>query len=459
MSANLLREAALARAREGACLLPVWWTDGSGTCACPKGSSCSSPGKHPLTLNGLDDASNDPPTITRWWTRRPKANIGERTDNLPRIDVDLLDVAEELARDTALPLDAPVVRTPRGGLHIGLATETPVESRTLYLGDGRKLGELKAARAYVLVRPSTIGDKTYQRLSPEAVPPLKVDDPVEWLRKLLPAFGFALAPDRPGSHRDYEALAGVVHEGEGRHIALTSYAGRIWLDGMAPEALVGALRAVNEAQCSPPLPDDELAGIARHFVEGREQTPVRRPASAHIAVREATACLPSTMGREEVLAVLSKWLCLPDLEAVDVLMATAIAIYLPGDPLWLYYVGPPGGTKTESLRALKGPRVVSLSSLTPQTLISGYKGDPEKVDLLPKLDGKLLVIKDFTSILSKKPEDAAAIFADLREAYDGYLEKSFGSGVGTKAYSASPCPCYPTGASSSRSSPTSGPLR
>jgi hypothetical protein len=75
--------------------------------------------------------------------------------------------------------------------------------------------------------------------------------------------------------------------------------------------------------------------------------------------------------------------------------------------------------------------------MTPQTLISGLKGHGYDIDLLPKLDGKLLIIKDFTSILSKKPEDQAAIFADLREAYDGYLEKSFGSGVGIKGYKAS----------------------
>ncbi len=78
--------------------------------------------------------------------------------------------------------------------------------------------------------------------------------------------------------------------------------------------------------------------------------------------------------------------------------------------------------------------MVTISTLTPNTLISGLKGDGERIDLLPKLDGKLLVIKDFTSILSKKTDDATAIFADLREAYDGYLEKSFGSGVGIKSY-------------------------
>jgi putative DNA primase/helicase len=269
--ANLLLDAALARVQRGDLVLPLWWTDGSGTCACPKGSNCSSPGKHPLTPNGLDDASNDPATITRWWPRWPKANIGERTDNRPRIDIDLLDVAEELARDTALPLETPVVCTPSGGLHIGLATETPVQSRTLYLEDGRKLGELKAARAYVVIPPSAIGGKTYRRLSPNAVLPLRVDDPVEWLRKLLSAFGFALAHDRPGSHRDYEALAGVVHQGEGRHNALVSYAGKVWVEGMAPETLVDLLRVMNERQIRPPIPERELMDIATHFIEGRQQ--------------------------------------------------------------------------------------------------------------------------------------------------------------------------------------------
>lgn len=144
----------------------------------------------------------------------------------------------------------------------------------------------------------------------------------------------------------------------------------------------------------------------------------------------------SRLGRPEVLEVVKRWLRIADEEAFDVIMAAAAAIYLPGDPLWLQVVAPPGGTKSELLRALQGPRVVSISTMTPQTLISGLKGDGEKVDLLPKLDGKLLVVKDFTSILSKKAEDSTAIFADLREAYDGYLEKSFGSGVGIKSYHA-----------------------
>jgi len=427
-------EAALARARKGAYLLPVWWTDETGVCQCPKGASCPSPGKHPLLEHGVQDASAHSSTLERWWQRWPLANLAERTDEIHRIDIDLIEVADALADDVALQNETEVVRTPRGGLHIAMISTHPVRGGTLCLQDGRKLGDLKAADGYVLIRPSRIGGRLYELLSPDHGRVMTVDDPREWLAKVLPAFGFALAEDRPGT-REYTALGGTIYEGEGRHDALVSYAGRVWVEGMSGDTLAALLQVVSEHQCRPPLPDEELAAIGRHFIETREQSSFPQTA---VAVRTIDTTTPSRsrLAREEVVAAFSKWLHLPDIEAVDVLMATAIAIYLPGDPLWLYYVGPPGATKTEPLRALTGPRVVSLSSLTPQTLISGYKGDPSKVDLLPKLDGKLLIIKDFTSILSKKPDDAAAIFADLREAYDGYLEKSYGSGVGTKSYSA-----------------------
>ena len=137
--------------------------------------------------------------------------------------------------------------------------------------------------------------------------------------------------------------------------------------------------------------------------------------------------------REQYLEVLLQWLYIKDFQAIDIVMATALTILLPGDPVWLLLIAPPGSTKTEYLRSFTNNRVYSLSTLTPQTLISGLKGN-KTADLISELDGKILILKDFTSILSKKNEDQTAIFADLREAYDGYLEKSYGSGTGTKRY-------------------------
>jgi len=80
------------------------------------------------------------------------------------------------------------------------------------------------------------------------------------------------------------------------------------------------------------------------------------------------------IGRDEYLNTLSKWLYLEDTQAIDIIMATAISICLPGDPVWLFLVGPAGSWKTELLRSFKGEYIYSISTLTPQTFISGLKG-------------------------------------------------------------------------------------
>jgi hypothetical protein len=67
-------EWALAYARQGWLVL-LLHTIRNGTCSCRK-LECTSPGKHPLTKNGLKDATNDPTTIHRWCDKSPDANIG-----------------------------------------------------------------------------------------------------------------------------------------------------------------------------------------------------------------------------------------------------------------------------------------------------------------------------------------------------------------------------------------------
>lgn len=145
--------------------------------------------------------------------------------------------------------------------------------------------------------------------------------------------------------------------------------------------------------------------------------------------------VPSISQRQSLLNTLRDWLYIEDTVSLDVLYGVALSHYLPGEPVWLFLIAPPGGTKTELLRAFQGEPFYTISTLTPQTLISGLNKKGE-VDLLPHLDGKVLVVKDFTSILSRESKEQAQIFADLRDAYDGYLEKAFGSGVGKKGYHA-----------------------
>ena len=70
-----------------------------------------------------------------------------------------------------------------------------------------------------------------------------------------------------------------------------------------------------------------------------------------------------------------------------------------------------------------------LTSLTPQTLISGFvdEGKPDP-SLLPKLDGKILIVKDLTPLISGSADVRSAVLGQLRDAYDGSSAKAFGTG-------------------------------
>lgn len=129
--------------------------------------------------------------------------------------------------------------------------------------------------------------------------------------------------------------------------------------------------------------------------------------------------------------IFSKHLKLDSEDTLAVVMSTILAHRLPGDPLWLLLVGKSGAGKTEMLSTLEGyDSCVFTAEFTPHTLISGMPtiggGDPS---LLPKLDNKVLVIKDFTVILSMHPTGRDEIFGQLREAYDGSYTKQFGNGI------------------------------
>lgn len=137
------------------------------------------------------------------------------------------------------------------------------------------------------------------------------------------------------------------------------------------------------------------------------------------------------LAKEEVIERFREWLYLPDAEVLSVAFGTMFANRLDGDPLWMFLVAPPGGTKTEILMAFnKSPGVVTTATLTPHALMSGAKNiggvDPS---LIPKLNDKVLVVKDFTTILAMPTIQRDEIFGILRDAYDGKTEKYFGNGI------------------------------
>ena len=120
-----------------------------------------------------------------------------------------------------------------------------------------------------------------------------------------------------------------------------------------------------------------------------------------------------------------KYLLLDDYTVVDIILAVIIANLFKIDPLWMLITGASSTAKTELLQALdKLPISFFISDLTMNTLVSGKKG----ASLLPRLDKKIIVMKDFTTILSKRPDDLKIIMGHLREVYDGKFVKSYGTG-------------------------------
>jgi len=133
----------------------------------------------------------------------------------------------------------------------------------------------------------------------------------------------------------------------------------------------------------------------------------------------------------ELKKVIHNWFYIENDEVVDVIMAVYVANRFNADPVWLIIIAPPSNTKTELLRAFDGHKnAFFISNLTPSTLVSGIikrKGKPEP-SLLPRLNDKIVILKDFTSLLSMRSENRQEILATLREAYDGQYSKLFGNG-------------------------------
>lgn len=134
---------------------------------------------------------------------------------------------------------------------------------------------------------------------------------------------------------------------------------------------------------------------------------------------------------KELFKTFSNQLKLDSEDTLAIVLATVLAHRLPGDPLWVLLVGKSGAGKTEFLTTLEDfDECVFTAEFTPHTLVSGMNTtmgmDPS---LLPKLDNKVLVVKDFTVILSMHPTGRDEIFGQLREAYDGNYRKQFGNGL------------------------------
>lgn len=177
--------------------------------------------------------------------------------------------------------------------------------------------------------------------------------------------------------------------------------------------------------------DRQTAILQEAAAAARDQNIIELPrhGRADVPGKRLRACPPS--GLDTVLAAFDELLVMPDHGAILVALAGVVANYASGDVVWPLLVGPPGCGKSEIISSLTStPGVWPLSSLTPQTLISGYERKGEPASLLLQIGAfGILAFKDLTTVLTLHREARAQIFGQLREIADGKTDKSFGNGL------------------------------
>lgn len=115
-------------------------------------------------------------------------------------------------------------------------------------------------------------------------------------------------------------------------------------------------------------------------------------------------------------------------EALAICCAVVVSGKLKNDPLWLFMVGPPGAGKTLLVESFynRPEDTVYLSKLTRPALVSGFRGE-EDYGVLGSLDGKCLIIKDYTAVVSMPIGVQEELYGILRDAYDGTCIVPFGN--------------------------------
>jgi putative DNA primase/helicase len=255
-------------AKLGWAVLPVH-TIIDGKCSCGK-LDCTSAGKHPVTANGVKDATADPDQLKRWFGNGRVWNIGIAAgpaSKLAILDIDPKHGGDETIKQYIVPRTREVITGSGGRHHYFADPDGSMRNSSGKLGDGL---DVRGVNGYVVAPPSLhASGKEYKwAIDPKAIQMAQVP---AWMRN--------------GNH---EAAAcrqkvkddGPIPEGQ-RNDKLASIAGAMRRQGCDAEAIFTALISINQRRCDPPLAYDELRriadSIARYPVEDCQIVPNNFP--------------------------------------------------------------------------------------------------------------------------------------------------------------------------------------
>lgn len=226
-----------------------------GICTCGK-VDCRNQGKHPLTANGLKDATNEADKIKAWWKQWPKANLGILTgieSGLVVLDIDprnggVESLADLIKKHGPLPKTV-CVNTGGGGQHYYFKHPGGnIRGRHDSFGKGV---DLKADGGYVVAPPSLhVSGKVYQWVTDASPDNIELADMPGWMRQ---------ENTKPKSLSSIHI--GKIPEGQ-RNSTLAEKAGSLRRKGLSENEILPLLLNMNANKCDPPLAESEVRSIA-----------------------------------------------------------------------------------------------------------------------------------------------------------------------------------------------------
>jgi len=266
---NWLLKAALSYARRDWYVVPLH-SIRNGHCTCGR-QDCGSPGKHPRTLNGVYDATNDPAVIAGWWRIWPDANVGIATgaaSGFIVLDVDPRhggdDSLVDLECQHGLVPETPQSLTGGGGRHLLPDHPGRTVPNRVAIAPGL---DVRGDGGLIVAPPSAhASGREYAwdiASHPDDVPPAAVPG---WLLALFDK-------QHGGLRRDGSPL--LVRDGQ-RNDTLFRLGCALRRFGVGGAALVDCVRGINREHCQPPLAEDEVRKIvasAARYAPGTIEAP------------------------------------------------------------------------------------------------------------------------------------------------------------------------------------------
>jgi len=256
-------------------VFPVHFVPTTCACSCRR-PDCDSPGKHPVTHDGLTAATTDEAQVRAWWKERPHANIGIATgekSGFDVIDIDPRHGGDDTWRDierTHGDLVSQEALTGGGGRHILIAYSGELYSRAdVFAGV-----DVKSDGGYIVAPPSN--HASGRRYSWDVG---TLDNALADARTwggwptMLEQFSAPIMAAENGVTSPVNVSGEPIPEGS-RNMTLIRVAGRLRAQGLDLEPMAASLRIYNDQYCRPPLDESEILAVAKSACRYERGTPL-----------------------------------------------------------------------------------------------------------------------------------------------------------------------------------------